>query len=66
MSDLVDKLPNIKNPGDVYMQAEIIDQLNTNHQSNMTLSAYSVITQSASTIKISSSDDVGGALSSHE
>lgn len=36
----------------VYMQADIIDQLNTNQQSNMTLSSCSVITQSGSAVKI--------------
>lgn len=39
---------------DVYMEAGIIDQVNTNQQSNMTLSAYSVITQSYSAVKINS------------
>ncbi|WP_192930235.1 hypothetical protein [Alkaliphilus pronyensis] len=43
-----------KSSGDVYMQADIIDQINANQQSNMTLSAYSTITQSYSSIKINS------------
>ncbi len=45
------KLPKDSENYDTYMQADIIDQLNTNQQSNMTLSAYSIITQSYSTVK---------------
>lgn len=45
------KLP-ARRRNDVYMEAEIIDQLNTNQQSNMTLSTESVITQSESMIKL--------------
>ncbi|HZK25869.1 MAG TPA: hypothetical protein VFC74_10875 [Oscillospiraceae bacterium] len=37
---------------DVFMEAEIIDQLNTNQQSNMTLSTESVITQTESMLKL--------------
>lgn len=48
------KLPESKKSNDIYMQADIIDQVNTNQQSNMTLSAYSVITQSDSAVKINS------------
>ncbi|WP_028309660.1 hypothetical protein [Desulfitibacter alkalitolerans] len=63
--DNLDKLSKLKGPAHVYMQAEIIDQLNTNNQSNMTLSAYSIITQSSSMVKISSTDEAGGEISSH-
>ncbi|NLZ38843.1 MAG: hypothetical protein GX893_04465 [Firmicutes bacterium] len=45
-------LPARQEQNDVYMQAEIIDQLNTNQQSNMTLSTGSVITQTGSLVKI--------------
>lgn len=38
--------------GNVHMQADIIDQLNTNQQSNMTLSSGSVITQTESLVKL--------------
>ena len=50
----VEKLNELDKKNDVYMRADIIDQLNTNQQSNMTLSAYSVVTQSYSTVKINS------------
>lgn len=50
-------LPQAGKGKDMYMQADIIDQVNTNQQSNMTLSAYSVITQSDSCIKINSGGD---------
>lgn len=39
------------------MASDIVDQINYNQQSNMSLSAYSVITQSYSTIKINISDN---------
>ena len=39
---------------DLYMDAEIVDQVNTNQQSNMTLCSYSSVTQSYSTICINS------------
>lgn len=45
------------NSNDIYMQSDIVDQLNYNQQSNMTLSAYSVITQSFSTVKINISNN---------
>lgn len=47
---------------DIYMKAGIVDQFNTNQQSNMTLSAHSVITQSGSTVKINNSKNNGGEL----
>lgn len=37
---------------EINMQANAIDQINVNHQSNMTLSAHSVITQSHYSVKI--------------
>lgn len=46
------KLPARERQNDVYMQADIIDQLNTNQQSNMTLSTTSVITQTESLVKL--------------
>ncbi|HHU30835.1 MAG: hypothetical protein QM368_05475 [Bacillota bacterium] len=47
------KLPaGRRSNGDVLMQAEIIDQLNTNQQSNMTLSVEAVITQAESLVKL--------------
>ncbi|MFP4662404.1 MAG: hypothetical protein ACLFPF_09445 [Halanaerobiales bacterium] len=42
---------------DIYMQSGIVDQVNYSHQSNMTLCAYSVITQSFSTIKININEE---------
>ncbi|NLX62770.1 MAG: hypothetical protein GXZ06_09805 [Tissierellia bacterium] len=36
-----------------YMGAKITNQVNTNQQSNMCLTAYSVVTQSSSTVNIS-------------
>jgi hypothetical protein len=47
-------LPEAAESSEVYMQAGIVDQLNTNQQSNMTLSSQSFITQSYSTVKINS------------
>lgn len=49
--ETIKEFPDIKDSNGMHMQAGIIDQLNTNQQSNMTLSAYSVITQNCSTIK---------------
>ncbi len=46
-----------KKSNDILMQSDIVDQLNYNQQSNMTLSAYSVITQSFSTVKINISNN---------
>lgn len=42
---------------DILMASDIVDQINYNQQSNMSLSAYSVITQSYSTVKINISDN---------
>lgn len=42
-------------PSEMNMQANTIDQSNVNHQSNMTLSAHSVITQSHYRVKITDS-----------
>ncbi|AZO95320.1 hypothetical protein GM661_09505 [Iocasia frigidifontis] len=42
---------------DLFMQSDIVDQINYNQQSNMTISAYSVITQSFSTVKINVSNN---------
>lgn len=36
---------NADNQSEIYMKANSVDQLNVNHQSNMTLSAHSSITQ---------------------
>jgi len=36
-----------------YMGAKIANQINTNQQSNMCLTAYSIVTQSSSTVNIS-------------
>jgi hypothetical protein len=52
MNETIDRLPGKDKCADVLMQADIIDQANTNQQSNMTLSAYSVITQSDSTVRL--------------
>ncbi|SCY50373.1 hypothetical protein [Alkaliphilus peptidifermentans] len=52
MSEKTDGKSVKDNNRSVYMQADIIDQINTNQQSNMTLSAYSTITQSYSNVKI--------------
>lgn len=41
-----------QNNDGIIMEAEIVDQINTNQQSNMTLSSHSVITQTGSTVKI--------------
>ncbi|MGF7185435.1 hypothetical protein GGQ84_001524 [Desulfitispora alkaliphila] len=62
MSDeTLKKLKDVNNTNsNVHMEAQIIDQLNTNSQSNMTLSAYSVATQGATTVKISSTADLEG------
>lgn len=46
------KQPARQRQNDVFMEAEIIDQLNTNQQSNMTLSTESVITQTESMLKL--------------
>lgn len=51
-------LPISDKAKEVYMQADIVDQINTNQQSNMSLCTCSVITQSHSTVKLNS----GGAL----
>lgn len=58
--DKLEKLTELKGPDYIHMQADVIDQLNTNNQSNMTLSAYSLINQSCSTIKISGNSEIGG------
>ncbi|MCG8502442.1 MAG: hypothetical protein MJB12_18825 [Firmicutes bacterium] len=47
-----DQVSAVEKAKDIYMQADMIDQVNKNQQSNMTLSAYSVITQSDSAVKI--------------
>ncbi|KNF08063.1 hypothetical protein CLPU_10c01180 [Gottschalkia purinilytica] len=60
MSDnLTKSLEDIQNDNGITMKANIIDQINTNQQSNMTLSAYSVITQVCSTVKINNVDIEG-------
>jgi hypothetical protein len=51
-------LPKRKKSNGVHMQADIVDQINTNQQSNMALCLYSVITQSCSTVKLNG----GGSL----
>lgn len=45
-------LSGIKGCGDVHMGAKITNQINTNQQSNMVLSAYCVATQNCSTVNI--------------
>lgn len=45
------KLSNNKSD-DILMKSDIVDQVNYSHQSNMTLCAFSVITQSFSNVKI--------------
>ncbi len=57
MNEEVKGLTKTNPSNDVFMEAGIIDQFNTNQQSNMTLSAYSVITQSFSAIKINYQGD---------
>lgn len=52
MTECKEKLPLQNKPGDVAMQADIIDQVNTNQQSNMALSNCTVITQTESMIKL--------------
>lgn len=47
------------------MQANAIDQSNVNHQSNMTLSAHSVITQSHYGVRITDSF-AGEEIGEHE
>ena len=46
-----------ENTNDIFMQSDIVNQINYNQQSNMTISAYSVITQSFSTVKINISNN---------
>ncbi|WP_432401192.1 hypothetical protein [Wukongibacter sp. M2B1] len=52
-----------KNPSEIeqscefYMRSDIVDQSNIISQSNMALSAYSVITQSYSSVKINITGD---------
>lgn len=41
-----------KGKQNTYMGAKIANQINTNQQSNMLLSAYSVVTQNSTTINI--------------
>lgn len=45
-------LENGKKPGYIEMQSDKIDQININHQSNMTLSAHSTVNQSYYSIKL--------------
>lgn len=52
MADKKKGVPKSPNKDNVHMQADIVDQINTNQQSNMVLSAYSVITQSCTTVKL--------------
>lgn len=49
-------LGNGKKPNGIHMQSDKIDQVNINHQSNMTLSAHSTITQSYYSINVN--DDI--------
>ncbi|MBZ2174248.1 hypothetical protein K8M07_03200 [Schnuerera sp. xch1] len=51
MSNNAEKLSS-KKKENVYMGAKIVNQINTNQQSNMCLSAYSVVTQNSSTVNI--------------
>ncbi|EPR10478.1 hypothetical protein [Ruminiclostridium papyrosolvens] len=51
MNDVDSNPINMKKQAEVDMRANEVDQLNVNHQSNMTLSANSVITQSHLSIK---------------
>jgi hypothetical protein len=53
-----DHLENDKNSNNIHMQSDRIDQVNINHQSNMTLSAHSSITQTFYSIKVN--DDITG------
>ncbi|NLW23537.1 MAG: hypothetical protein GXY88_09870 [Tissierellia bacterium] len=48
--DIQSKLP--KGRENTYMGAKIANQINTNQQSNMLLSAYSVVTQNSTTVNI--------------
>lgn len=43
-------LPRVKD--NTYMGAKIANQINTNQQSNMCLSAYSAVTQNSTTVNI--------------
>ncbi len=43
-----------RKPNNIKMQSDVIEQFNTNQQSNMTLSAYSSITQTYNSVKIGS------------
>ncbi|WP_066501020.1 hypothetical protein [Abyssisolibacter fermentans] len=47
-----EKNKSFKKKNDVMMGAKIVNQLNTNQQTNMTLSAYCVTTQNSSTVNI--------------
>jgi hypothetical protein len=46
------KVPKVKKANNVKMGAKISNQINTNQQSNMALSAYCAITQTCSTVNI--------------
>jgi len=53
MASKVNKdLSDVRHKDDVRMSAKIANQINTNQQSNMALSAYCVITQNTSTVNI--------------
>lgn len=51
MSKEVKKKPS-KATDNTYMGAKIANQINTNQQSNMCLSAYSAVTQNSTTVNI--------------
>ncbi|MCR2042850.1 hypothetical protein [Anaerosalibacter massiliensis] len=50
--DFKKTLPKVKDKDNVRMGAKIANQINTNQQSNMCLSAYSAVTQNSSTVNI--------------
>lgn len=57
-NDKKDSKTEMRTSDDINMQSGIVDQVNYSHQSNMTLCAYSVITQSFSTVKINISGEM--------
>jgi hypothetical protein len=51
-SKATNKIPKTKKGGSVKMGAKISNQINTNQQSNMALSAYCAVTQTHSIVNI--------------
>lgn len=51
-NEAANALPKCKEDNNIKMGAKISNQINTNQQSNIALSAYCVITQTCSTVNI--------------